>query len=306
MYAGDRSRKESLVEYGFRLPSAYDNRPLQFPEFEARIPQAIFVSATPGKFEQANSTQVVEQIIRPTGLIDPELEIRPSENQIADLINEIKIRAEKHERTLVTTITKKMAEYLSAHLKDANVKSEYIHSEVQTLDRVAILENLRRGEFDCLIGVNLLREGLDLPEVSLVAILDADKEGFLRSDVSLIQTIGRAARNVNGKVIMYADRITGSMRRAIDETDRRREKQVAYNKKNNITPQTIIKNIESIVDHELKPEVTPEFLTIENMEDLPRIIRDKERQMKELSKALQFEQAAILRDEVIQLKKIKM
>jgi excinuclease ABC subunit B len=306
MYAGDRSRKESLVEYGFRLPSAYDNRPLQFPEFEARIPQAIFVSATPGKFEQANSTQVVEQIIRPTGLIDPELEIRPSENQIADLINEIKIRAQKHERTLVTTITKKMAEYLSAHLKDANVKSEYIHSEVQTLDRVAILENLRRGEFDCLVGVNLLREGLDLPEVSLVAILDADKEGFLRSDVSLIQTIGRAARNVNGKVIMYADRITGSMHRAIDETDRRREKQVAYNKKNNITPQTIIKNIESIVDHELKPEVTPEFLTIENMEDLPRIIRDKERQMKELSKALQFEQAAILRDEVIQLKKIKL
>ena len=306
MYAGDRSRKDSLVEYGFRLPSAYDNRPLKFHEFEEKISQVIFTSATPSKYEAAHSTQIVEQIIRPTGLVDPELEIRPSENQIADLINEIKIRAEKHERTLVTTITKKMAEQLSEYLKEAKVKSEYLHSDIQTLDRVAILEGLRRGEFDCLVGVNLLREGLDLPEVTLVAILDADKEGFLRSDVSLIQTIGRAARNVSGKVIMYADNITGSMRRAIDETERRRKKQTQYNKDHNITPQTIKKNIESIVDHELKPEVTNEFLEIENLEDLPKIIKQKEKEMNLAAKNLQFETAAIIRDEINQLKKIKV
>jgi len=306
MYEGDRSRKKSLIDNGFRLPSAYDNRPLKFNEFVDRIPQVIFTSATPGKFEQANSSQVVEQIIRPTGLVDPELEIRPLENQIANLIEEIKVRAEKHERTLVTTITKKMAEQLSEFLKNEKIKSAYIHSEVQTLDRVKILEDLRRGTYDCLVGVNLLREGLDLPEVTLVAILDADKEGFLRSDVSLIQTIGRAARNVDGKVIMYADRITGSMARAIEETNRRRAKQIAYNKANNITPQTIKKNIESIVDHELNPEVTPEFLLIENLEDLPKIIRAKEKEMKQASADLKFEAAAILRDEIIQLKKIKM
>jgi excinuclease ABC subunit B len=306
MYAGDRSRKDALVENGFRLPSAYDNRPLKFPEFEERIPQVIFTSATPGKFEQANSTQIVEQIIRPTGLVDPELEIRPLENQVTDLIKEIKIRAERHERTLVTTITKKMAEQLSEYLKEANVKAAYIHSDVQTLDRIGILDNLRRGEFDCLVGVNLLREGLDLPEVTLVAILDADKEGFLRSDVSLIQTIGRAARNVSGKVILYADRVTGSMRRAMDETNRRRERQVAYNKNHGITPQTIKKNIESIIDHELKPQVTKEFLEIENLEDIPKIIKVKEKEMHAAATNLQFETAAILRDEIIQLKKLKL
>jgi excinuclease ABC subunit B len=306
MFEGDRSRKESLIENGFRLPSAYDNRPLKFDEFVQRIPQVIFTSATPGKFENEHSTQIVEQIIRPTGLVDPELEIRPSEDQIKDLIKEIKIRADERERTLVTTITKKMAEQLSEYLKEAGVKSAYLHSEVQTLDRVKILEDLRRGEYDCLVGVNLLREGLDLPEVTLVAILDADKEGFLRSDVSLIQTIGRAARNVKGKVILYADNITGSMRRAIDETERRRTKQIAYNILHNITPQTIKKNIDSIIDHELKPQLTSEFLEIENLEDLPRIIKIKEKQMKDASAALQFETAAIIRDEIIQLRKIKI
>lgn len=306
MYAGDRSRKDSLIDNGFRLPSAYDNRPLKFHEFEERIPQVIFTTATPGKYEQAHSTQIVEQIIRPTGLVDPELEIRTSQNQVTDLIKEIKIRAAKHERVLATTITKKMAEQLSDYLKEANIKSAYLHSDVLTLDRIQILEDLRRGTYDCLVGVNLLREGLDLPEVTLVAILDADKEGFLRSDVSLIQTIGRAARNVEGKVIMYADHITGSMRRAIDETDRRREKQIAYNTKNHITPQTIKKNIESIIDHELKPEVTPEFMAIENLEDLPKIIKLKEKEMREASALLQFETAAIIRDEIIQLKKLKL
>jgi excinuclease ABC subunit B len=306
MYAGDRARKDALIENGFRLPSAYDNRPLKFPEFEARIPQVIFTSATPGRFEQAHSSQIVEQIIRPTGLVDPELEIRPSENQIADLIEEIKIRVAKHERVLVTTITKKMAEQLSEYLKEAKVKSNYIHSGVQTLDRIGILEGLRRGEFDVLVGVNLLREGLDLPEVTLVAILDADKEGFLRSDVSLIQTIGRAARNVKGKVILYADNITGSMQRAMDETERRRTKQTTYNKAHHITPQTIEKNIESIIDHELKPTVTSEFTQIENLEDLPRIIRLKEAEMKKAAQDLQFETAAIIRDEVIQLKKLRI
>lgn len=307
MYAGDRSRKESLVEYGFRLPSAFDNRPLKFAEFEQRIPQVIFTSATPAKFEHEKSCKnIVEQIIRPTGLVDPELEIRPSENQIQDLIEEIKIRAAKHERILVTTITKKMAEQLSEHLKDAGVKAEYLHSGIQTLDRIGILENLRRGEFDCLVGVNLLREGLDLPEVTLVAILDADKEGFLRSDVSLIQTIGRAARNVSGKVILYADNITGSMRRAIDETERRRKIQTKYNKDHGITPQTIKKNIDSIIDHELKPQVTKEFIEIENLEDLPKIIKAKEIEMKNAAQNLQFEQAAIIRDEIVQLKKLRI
>jgi excinuclease ABC subunit B len=306
MYEGDRARKKALVDNGFRLPSAYDNRPLKFSEFEERIPQVIFTSATPGKYEAEKTKQVVEQIIRPTGLVDPALEIRPTENQVEDLIEEIKVRAKKHERILVTTLTKKMAEYLSEHLKEASVKSEYLHSDVATLDRVGILENLRKGEFDVLVGVNLLREGLDLPEVTLVAILDADKEGFLRSEVSLIQTIGRAARNVSGKVILYADNITGSMRRAIDETERRRTKQIAYNKEYNITPQTIQKNIESIIDHELQPQVAKEFFEIENLEDLPKIIKQKEKEMKIAAQALQFEQAAIIRDEIIQLKKLKI
>ena len=313
MYEGDKSRKNSLVEHGFRLPSARDNRPLKFPEFLAKINQVIFTSATPANFERKHSSpasptggQIVEQIIRPTGLVDPELEVRPIVGQIDDLTNEIRDRAKAGERILVTTLTKRMAEDLSEHFKENNIRAEYLHSEVQTLDRVGILDNLRKGEFDVLVGVNLLREGLDLPEVSLVAILDADKEGFLRSDVSLIQTIGRAARNVRGKVILYADNITGSMKRAIDETNRRRAKQIKFNKEHHITPKTIKKAIQSIIDHELKPEVTPEYINIENLEDLPKIIRMKTEEMKKASKNLRFEEAAILRDEIVQLKKLKL
>jgi len=306
MWGGDRSRKEALVEHGFRLPSAFDNRPLKFPEFEARENQVIYTSATPSEYERKRSKQIVEQIIRPTGLVDPELEVRPTENQINNLISEIIERAKRKERTLVTTLTKRMAEDLSEHLKEANVKAEYLHSEVDTLDRIGILENLRKGEFDCLVGVNLLREGLDLPEVTLVAILDADKEGFLRSETSLIQTIGRAARNVRGKVILYADQITGSMKRAISETERRRKKQTEYNKKHGITPKTIEKAIASIIDHELKPEVTPEFIDLEKIEDLPAVISAKQKEMKKAARDLQFERAALLRDEIVQLRKLRM
>jgi len=306
MFEGDHSRKKALIEHGFRLPSAFDNRPLTFKEFAAKIKKVIFTSATPGEYERKNSRQIVEQIIRPTGLVDPALELRATENQIDDLVREIKIRSKRKERTLVTTLTKRMAEDLAEHLKVIGVKSEYLHSEVDTLDRVGILEKLRRGEFDCLVGVNLLREGLDLPEVSLVAILDADKEGFLRSEVSLIQTIGRAARNVRGKVILYADNVTGSMARAISETERRRDIQIAFNKKHHITPRTIKKAIKSIIDHELKPEVTQEYIELENLEDLPRAIKAKEAEMKKASQNLEFEQAAILRDEIIQLRKLKM
>ena len=306
MFEGDRSRKKALVDYGFRLPSAFDNRPLKFPEFEAKVNQAIFTSATPAKYEHQKSRQIVEQIIRPTGLVDPELEIRPTENQVDNLISEIKERTKDKERVLVTTLTKRMAEDLSEYLKKAGVKAEYLHSEVDTLDRIGILENLRKGEFDCLVGVNLLREGLDLPEVSLVAILDADKEGFLRSETSLIQTIGRAARNVRGKVILYADQITGSMKRAISETERRRRKQTEYNRKHNITPKTIEKAIASIIDHELKPEVTPEFIDLEKIEDLPAVISVKQKEMKQAAQNLEFEKAAILRDEIIQLRKLQI
>lgn len=305
MYEGDKSRKDNLIKYGFRLPSARDNRPLKFPEFLSRVNQVIYTSATPANFERKKSSEIVEQIIRPTGLVDPEVETRPIEGQIADLTREIRRRATKNERILVTTITKRMAEDLSEHFKENNVRAEYLHSEIDTLDRITILENLRKGEFDVLVGVNLLREGLDLPEVSLVAILDADKEGFLRSDVSLIQTIGRAARNVRGKVILYADNITGSMKRAIDETDRRRKMQIEYNKQHHITPKTIKKAIDSIIDHELKPEVTREYVTLENLEDLPRVIGAKEKEMKKAAQNLQFEQAAILRDEIVQLKRLR-
>lgn len=305
MFEGDKSRKKNLVDNGFRLPSAYDNRPLKFPEFEGKINQVIYTSATPATYERNHSKQIVEQIIRPTGLVDPALEVRPTENQVDNLMAEIQQRVLNHERVLVTTLTKRMAEDLSEHLKENKIKAEYLHSEVDTLDRVGILENLRKGEFDCLVGVNLLREGLDLPEVSLVAILDADKEGFLRSDVSLIQTIGRAARNVRGKVILYADNITGSMARAIDETERRRRRQIAYNKRHQITPRTIEKAIQSIVDHELKPEITPEFIKIENLEDLPEVIKFKQAEMKTAARNLEFERAAILRDEIIQLKKLR-
>ncbi|MDO8240778.1 MAG: excinuclease ABC subunit UvrB [Candidatus Moranbacteria bacterium] len=306
MFNGDFSRKTALVENGFRLPSAYDNRPLKFVEFEKKINQMIFTSATPAEYEKKNSAQVLEQIIRPTGLIDPEIVIKPAKGQVKDILPEIEKVVAKQERVLITTLTKKMAEDLSEFLKENSIKTEYLHSDVDTLDRIRILENLRRGEFDVLVGVNLLREGLDLPEVSLVAILDADKEGFLRSETSLIQTIGRAARNVSGRVILYADKITGSMKRAIDETNRRRAVQTAYNKKHHITPQTIKKNIESIVDHEIKPEFTRDFSELESLEDVQGYIRQKEKEMKAASKALQFEKAAIIRDEILQLRKLQL
>ncbi|OGF22275.1 hypothetical protein A2Y83_04655 [Candidatus Falkowbacteria bacterium RBG_13_39_14] len=397
MYGGDYSRKKNLVENGFRLPSAFDNRPLKFPEFESKVNQAIYTSATPGDYERrmaagvsrgfispesdlpapaceggqagkrramaveprmlfnkANRVQqppffvpqnggllnpptggcsgIVEQIIRPTGLVDPEVIIRPIKGQADDLIERIKDRLDRNERVLVTTLTKKMAEDLTEYLNEqilctkkrsarndsrrdainrvsATEKiAEYLHSEVNTVERVKLLDGLRRGDFGVLVGVNLLREGLDLPEVSLVAILDADKEGFLRSETSLIQTIGRAARNVRGQVIFYADNITGSMKRALEETDRRRKMQMDYNKKHNITPATIIKEIKSIIDHELKPEVSDEYEKLEALEfkDIPDLIKRKEAEMKKLSSNLEFEKAAVLRDEIAQLRRLKM
>jgi len=325
MFNGDFSRKTSLVDNGFRLPSAYDNRPLKFSEFELKLNQVIFTSATPSSYEFEKSeirnpksetsskiqnskfkNKVVEQIIRPTGLIDPEIEIKSAKGQVKDVLPEIEKVVATGGRVLITTLTKKMAEDLSEFLKENKIKTEYLHSGVDTLDRIRILENLRRGEFDVLVGVNLLREGLDLPEVTLVAILDADKEGFLRSETSLIQTIGRAARNVSGRVILYADKVTGSMKRAIDETNRRRAVQTAYNKKHKITPQTIKKNIESIVDHEIKPEFTRDFADLESLEDIQGYIRQKEKEMKQASKALQFEKAAVIRDEIGQLRKLQL
>ncbi len=306
MYAGDRSRKESLIENGFRLPSAFDNRPLKFAEFEDHINQMIFTSATPSKYEKEHSTKLTQQIIRPTGLLDPQLEIKPAKGQVKDVFLEIEKVVAKKERVLITTLTKKMAEDLSEFLKEHGMQTEYLHSDVDTLDRVRILEGLRRGDFDILVGVNLLREGLDLPEVSLVAIMDADKEGFLRSETSLIQTIGRAARNISGRVIMYADKVTGSMQRAIDETNRRREIQSAYNKRHGITPKTIIKNIKSIVDHELNPLPTPDFAKLESLEDIAGYIKLKEKEMKDAARGLQFEKAALIRDEISQLRKIQL
>jgi excinuclease ABC subunit B len=312
MFNGDYARKKSLVDNGFRLPSAFDNRPLKFAEFESKINQLIFTSATPSSYEMENSKDkksgggIVEQIIRPTGLIDPEIIVKPAKGQVKNVLAEIEKVVARKERVLITTLTKKMAEDLSEFLLEHNIKNQYLHSGVETLDRIRILENLRRGEFDVLVGVNLLREGLDLPEVSLVAIFDADKEGFLRSETSLIQTIGRAARNVSGKVILYADQMTGSMERAIGETNRRREIQMAYNKKNKITPQTIKKNIESIVDHEIKPELTRDFLDLESLEDVQGYIKLKEKEMKEASKALQFEKAAVIRDEIMELRKLQL
>ncbi|KKP97787.1 MAG: UvrABC system protein B [Candidatus Moranbacteria bacterium GW2011_GWD2_36_12] len=306
MYHGDRSRKEALIENGFRLPSAFDNRPLKFEEFEEHINQMIFTSATPSKYEKENSTAIAQQIIRPTGLIDPELIIKSAKGQVKDVFVEIEKVVAKNERVLITTLTKKMAEDLTEFLKENGIKCEYVHSDVDTLDRVRILEGLRRGEFDVLVGVNLLREGLDLPEVSLVAILDADKEGFLRSETSLIQTIGRAARNINGRVILYADSVTGSMKRAIDETNRRREIQMAYNKKHHITPKTIQKNIKSIVDHEINPEIAMDFSRLESLEDIGGYIKQKEKEMKEAARGLQFEKAALIRDEISTLRKLQL
>ncbi len=318
MWGGDRSRKESLVEYGFRLPSAMDNRPLTFQEFEDLTPQTVFVSATPADYElRLTDGVVVEQIIRPTGLLDPEIDVRPSLNQIDDLLSEIDIRVKRGERVLVTTLTKRMAEEMSKYLDRVGVKGRYIHSDVKTLDRVEILRELRLGVFDVLVGVNLLREGLDLPEVSLVAIMDADKEGFLRDIRSLIQTIGRAARNENGKVLMYADRITGSMRSAIDETNRRRAIQMAYNEEHGITPKTILKSREaimeqtSIADSKIKKMyVEPDEIRIAadpvvqymGQSDLQKLIAETQRKMEAAAKDLDFLEAARYRDEVLQLK----
>jgi len=304
MYNGDRARKESLVQYGFRLPSAFDNRPLKFDEFRSRINQVIYVSATPGEFEKQHSAQIAEQIIRPTGLLDPEISVRPSEGQIDDLIGEINARAEKGERTLVTTLTKKMAEDLTGYLGGAGIKCRYMHHDIAAIERMEIIRDLRLGEFDVLIGINLLREGLDLPEVSLVAILDADKEGFLRSETSLIQTIGRAARNAEGLVIMYADEVTPSMRAAIDETDRRREKQAAYNEAHGIVPKTIVKSVRDLL--EISEDITEDEKNragVRMTASEKRELIDKlEKQMREAAKMLEFEIAAELRDRIIRLR----
>jgi excinuclease ABC subunit B len=309
MYNGDRSRKETLVEYGFRLPSAIDNRPLKFDEFEQVMGHTIYTSATPGPYEMGKADQVVEQIIRPTGLVDPEVEVRPTTGQVDNLVGEIKQRVERGERVLVTTLTKRMAEDLSEYLQELGMKVHYLHSEVETLERVGILRDLRLGVFDVLVGINLLREGLDLPEVSLVAILDADKEGFLRSGTALIQTIGRAARHVRGRVIMYADRMTDSMKFAIDETNRRRAKQVKYNEENGIVPISIHKAIHDLTEEfseKAVSEMRGEYKT-KNLGDMPRnelqkIINEMEKQMKEAAKNLDFERAAALRDEMYELK----
>ncbi len=305
MYEGDRSRKKTLIENGFRLPSALDNRPLHFTEFEEKINQLVFTSATPGKYEKQKTQKIVEQIIRPTGLVDPEITVKKAEGQIKDVVEEIESNILKKERVLVTTLTKKMAEDLSAFLREKKIKSSYIHSDVDTLERINILNKLRKGEFDVLIGVNLLREGLDLPEVSLVAILDADKEGFLRNETSLIQTIGRAARNVSGRVILYADRITGSMERAIHETSRRRKKQIAYNLKNNITPQTIQKQIKSITDGGSILSKNRDFTRLASLENIESYIKQRETEMKEAARNLEFEKAAFIRDEIGELHKLR-
>lgn len=302
MYAGDRSRKETLVKYGFRLPSALDNRPLRFNEFEERIHQVIYVSATPGPYEMKRTERVVEQIIRPTGLIDPEISVRPVKDQVDDLIEEIRLRVEREERVLVTTLTKKMSEDLTDYLQQVGIRVRYLHSEIETLDRIAILRDLRIGKFDVLVGINLLREGLDLPEVSLVAILDADKEGFLRSETSLVQTIGRAARNVEGKVIMYADRMTDSMRRAIDETERRRKKQLEYNTKYGITPETVKKAVRDLIMTEQAAEAKVEYEIQKNpylsREEIKAKITEVETAMLKAAAELEFERAAELRDEL--------
>jgi len=307
MYAGDKARKESLVEYGFRLPSALDNRPLTYAEFDAHLNQVVYVSATPATYEMSRSTQVVEMIIRPTGLVDPEIEVRPTKNQVDDLMEEIRLRVEREERVLVTTLTKKMAEDLTDFLLENGFKVRYLHSEVETLERIAILRDLRRGVFDVLVGINLLREGLDLPEVSLVGILDADKEGYLRSGTSLIQTIGRAARNVEGKVLMYADVVTASMAKAIGETRRRRERQVAFNLEHGIEPKSIRKEVRDILDLVANNEDESAVGKLKG-ERLPREValamaHDIERKMKEAAGNLEFEKAAALRDELVELRR---
>jgi excinuclease ABC subunit B len=311
MYNGDRSRKTTLVEYGFRLPSALDNRPLKFEEFEKRMRQTIFVSATPATYEKEHAGQVVEQVVRPTGLIDPEVEVRPATSQVDDVLQEIRIRVEKNERVLITTLTKRMAEQLTDYLSDNGVKVRYLHSDVDTVERVEILRDLRLGAFDVLVGINLLREGLDIPEVSLVAILDADKEGFLRAERSLIQTIGRAARNLNGKAILYADRITDSMKKAIDETERRRKKQTEFNAEHGITPQSIVKQVKDLIDGVYSEKASKEAqkrdlerAAVEDMseKDIGKRIKQLEKQMLDHAKNLEFEKAARVRDQLALLR----
>ena len=311
MYNGDRSRKTTLVEYGFRLPSALDNRPLKFEEFEAKMRQAIFVSATPAAYEQQHAGKVVEQVVRPTGLVDPEVEVRPATHQVDDVLQEIRMRVDKNERVLITTLTKRMAEQLTDYLTDNGVKVRYLHSDVDTVERVEILRDLRLGAFDVLVGINLLREGLDIPEVTLVAILDADKEGFLRSERSLIQTIGRAARNINGRAILYADRITDSMKKAMDETERRRNKQIAFNLENGITPRSIVKRIKDLIDGVYSEKSGKEAEKLElqkalvedmSEKDIAREIKRLEKLMIEHAKNLEFEKAAKVRDQLHVLK----
>ena len=304
MYNGDRARKTTLVDYGFRLPCAFDNRPLKFEEFSHRLNQVIYVSATPGEYERTRSGQIVEQVIRPTGLLDPRIEVRPVDGQIDDLIGEINARTARSERVLVTTLTKRMAEDLTAYLQNAGIKVRYMHHDVDTIERMEIIRDLRLGTFDVLVGINLLREGLDLPEVSLVAILDADKEGFLRSETSLVQTIGRAARNAEGMVVMYADTITPSMRRAIDETERRRAKQDAFNQEHGIVPKTVIKSVRELLEltpEETTPERRGEIKAMTKQEKAMEIAR-LEKAMREAAKMLEFELAASLRDQIIQLR----
>ena len=307
MYNGDRARKTTLVDYGFRLPCAYDNRPLKFEEFEKRLNQVVYVSATPGEYERTRSGQIVEQVIRPTGLLDPKVEVRPVEGQIDDLIGEINTRTQRNERVLITTLTKKMAEDLTAYLQNTGIKVRYMHHDIDTIERMEIMRDLRLGTFDVLVGINLLREGLDLPEVSLVAILDADKEGFLRSETSLIQTIGRAARNADGMVILYADTITPSMRRAMDETERRREKQDAYNKAHGITPKTVVKSVRELLEISATAEDVASderqgrVKAMTKQEKAAEIAR-LEKAMKEAAKMLEFELAASLRDQIIELR----
>ena len=310
MYEGDRSRKETLVEYGFRLPSALDNRPLRFDEYLEKVPQLMFVSATPGPFELRNSTNIAEQIVRPTGIVDPEVELRTTKNQIDDLLNEIRRREEAGERVLVTTLTKKMAEDLTDYLLESGVKTRYLHSEVDTLDRIRIIRELRLGEYDVLVGVNLLREGLDLPEVSLVAILDADKEGFLRGQTALIQTIGRAARNVNGKVVMYADKLTEAIKGAVDETNRRREIQLRYNEEHGITPESIVKGVSDIAEFlALESPTVPgrrrRGRKVEGMQpdEIEKLVVSLEEEMYAAAEELRFEYAAKLRDEIKELRR---
>ena len=308
MYNGDRARKEVLVEYGFRLPSALDNRPLNFGEFEQAVNQIVYVSATPGPYEYEHSQQMVEQVIRPTGLTDPIIEVKPTDGQIDDLLHQIKLRVDRGERCLVTTLTKRMAEELADFLREMGIRTHYLHSEIDTLERSEILRDLRLGVYDVIVGINLLREGLDLPEVSLVAILDADKEGYLRSTTSLVQTIGRAARHVDGHVVMYADRVTDSMKRAIDETERRREIQEVYNRENGITPQSIQKTVHDITERVKAIAETRESYTVDSSDmpkdDILRLIKDLESQMRTAAKSLEFEKAALLRDQITDLRKV--